>query len=261
MVFLMWMETLIVSSFLLLAYSLYLIVYRLYFHPLAKFPGPKIAAVTKWYEFYFDIVKGAGGQFMYEIDRMHDIYGPIVRVNPDEIHVKDPEWYDTLYRAGTAIRDKYPPSAHFAGTPMGVFGTVEHHTHRTRKAPLAAYFSKRNARQAEPMLRNEIDDLCKTLQKAHEEKNTTDVRIAYLSTATEIVSLYAFNTRTGVIDSAQEAEDWLYTVKAIAAVSPFFKQFPYIAQWLLPCPVWLVKLLYPVFAPSVVLHHVSARVT
>jgi hypothetical protein len=81
-----------------------------------------------------------------------------------------------------------------------------------------------------------------------------DVRIDYLSTATEIVSLYAFGHPIGLHDSAEEAYDWLLTVKAIAAVSPFFKQYPYVAQWLLPCPEWLVKILYPVFAPSIRLH-------
>jgi hypothetical protein len=242
---------------LLLTYGFYIIIYRLYFHPLASFPGPKLAATTKWYEFYFDILKGAGGQFMYEIDRMHDVYGPIVRVNPNEIHVKDPEWYDTLYRAGTASCNKYPPSAHFAGTPLGFFGTVEHHVHRSRKAPLAAYFSKRMARSAESIFRNQIDYSGRALQKAHEEDKTVDLRVTYLSTATDIVSLYAFNTRAGVIDSLREVEDWPYTVQAIAAVSPFFKCYPYISEWLPPCLVWFVKLLYPVFAPSVVLLRVN----
>jgi cytochrome P450 len=81
-----------------------------------------------------------------------------------------------------------------------------------------------------------------------------DIRIDYLSTATEIVSLYAFGHPIGLHDSAEEAYDWLLTVKAIAAVSPFFKQYPYVAQWLLPCPEWLVKIVYPVFAPSIRLH-------
>jgi hypothetical protein len=50
-----------------------IIIYRLYFHSLAGFPGRKLAAATGWYEFYYDVIKG--GQFYREIKRMHDKYG------------------------------------------------------------------------------------------------------------------------------------------------------------------------------------------
>lgn len=49
------------------------IVYRLYFHPLAKFPGPKIAAATHLYEVAWDYF--GQGAYLYEIQRMHEKYG------------------------------------------------------------------------------------------------------------------------------------------------------------------------------------------
>lgn len=52
-----------------------LAIYRIYFHPLAKIPGPKIAAATRWYEFYYDVIKR--GKYVYKIEEMHAKYGMI----------------------------------------------------------------------------------------------------------------------------------------------------------------------------------------
>jgi hypothetical protein len=57
----------------LILYCLGLLVYRLYLHPLAGFPGPKTAAVTSFYEGYYEIV--LKGQYSKEISRLHDVYG------------------------------------------------------------------------------------------------------------------------------------------------------------------------------------------
>jgi hypothetical protein len=51
-------------------------VYHLYFHPLSKFPGPKLAAATFLYEFYYDVVKS--GMYIWEIERMHEKYGEYI---------------------------------------------------------------------------------------------------------------------------------------------------------------------------------------
>jgi len=61
---------------LALIYPIYLAVYRLYFSPLAGFPGPKIAAATGLYEFYYDW--WLSGQYIFEIEKMHKKYGTIL---------------------------------------------------------------------------------------------------------------------------------------------------------------------------------------
>lgn len=57
-------------------YQLSLAVYRLFFHPLAKFPGPRLAAATYWYEYYYDVTKL--GVYLWKIKELHDIYGEII---------------------------------------------------------------------------------------------------------------------------------------------------------------------------------------
>ena len=53
-----------------------LTIYRLFFSPLAGIPGPKIAAVTGFYETYYDIL--LKGQYVFKIKEMHEKYGQSV---------------------------------------------------------------------------------------------------------------------------------------------------------------------------------------
>merc|ERR1711964_3355 len=57
----------------LIAYLVGIAIHRLYFSPIAKFPGPKLAALTKWYEFYYGVM--LQGQFTFQIQALHKIYG------------------------------------------------------------------------------------------------------------------------------------------------------------------------------------------
>ena len=59
---------------LFLGYWTFVYLYRITFHPLAKFPGPKLAAATYWYQFYYDVYPH-DGQFTFKIRKLHEKYG------------------------------------------------------------------------------------------------------------------------------------------------------------------------------------------
>lgn len=61
------------AGIVVLASIVYTIVYRIYLTPLARFPGPKLAAVSKAYQFYFDVLKA--GKLPFELVRLHERYG------------------------------------------------------------------------------------------------------------------------------------------------------------------------------------------
>lgn len=56
-----------------LVYGIGLVIYRLYFSPIAHVPGSKLTAATGWYETYLDVFKG--GQFTFQIEKWHQQYG------------------------------------------------------------------------------------------------------------------------------------------------------------------------------------------
>ena len=66
---------LLIGASTLVLYFASLAIYRLLFHPLAKFPGPRLAALTLWYEGYYDVVQR--GQYTYKIKELHKEYGAL----------------------------------------------------------------------------------------------------------------------------------------------------------------------------------------
>ncbi|RYP84871.1 hypothetical protein DL769_001065 [Monosporascus sp. CRB-8-3] len=71
-------DFLVLLIWLALLYLLLLGVYRLYLTPSAKFPGPKLAALTFWYEFYYDVWQE--GQYTWKIRDLHRKYALTVDI-------------------------------------------------------------------------------------------------------------------------------------------------------------------------------------
>lgn len=56
-------------------YVIWTLIYNVYFHALRHIPGPRLAAASRLYEFYYEVIKQPGGQYIWEVDRLHGIYG------------------------------------------------------------------------------------------------------------------------------------------------------------------------------------------
>jgi len=143
----------------------YLVIHRLYLSPLAKFPGPKLAAATHWYEAYYDLVSQGGGQWTFQIRRLHERYGPIIRINPDEIHIDDAEYYDVVFCNSTPNRpiDKSEKFRYRFSVPEATVQTGLAEIHRRRRAAIAPCFSKARIKSRNDDLQAIIDGISNRL--------------------------------------------------------------------------------------------------
>ncbi|KAI0159688.1 putative flavonoid 3-hydroxylase [Xylariaceae sp. FL1272] len=235
----------------IILYPLYLVIYRLYFHPLSHFPGPKLAAVTGWYETLIDLLSKPQGQFMLEIPRMHEIYGPIVRINPHEIHVQDPTWLDTLY---SGKRDKYPPTAIMTGVPKSIFGTVSHELHRLRRSAYQSLFSKANISAATSLIYDNIDLLIKRMDAQVTRDGAAEMRLNFLSFATDTVAFYCTGKTRGLLEDEDYALKWHKTIVTLTESTLPGRHFPWMVPLMLKLPLSIARTFMAKSARFIALH-------
>lgn len=70
-----------------------IVVYRLTLHPLARVPGPRLAAIsTCWYAYQV-----RNGRMLLLGKSLHRQYGPVVRIAPNEVLCASKEAYKMIY--------------------------------------------------------------------------------------------------------------------------------------------------------------------
>ncbi|KAH7087028.1 cytochrome P450 [Paraphoma chrysanthemicola] len=142
-------------------YCASLAFYRLYLHPLAKFPGPKLAAVTRWYELYYDVIRE--GQYTFRIADFHKAYGPIIRISPHELHVIDPTFYEKIY-CHEGRWNKYQWACNGFIADGATICTSQHELHQARRVPLNHYLSKARVASRQDVIVRSVDKLVARLE-------------------------------------------------------------------------------------------------
>ncbi|EKG18136.1 Cytochrome P450 [Macrophomina phaseolina MS6] len=179
-----------------ITYLIFRVVYDLFFHPLRKIPGPKIAAIGSFYEFYYDVIKD--GTYIWEIQKMHQKYvyaGGSRRINKDT----------------SAVRGYTFPGATIA--------TIDHDLHRKRRAILNPYFSKRAVAGLEPIINERLDVLCSRVREIAAGGTAIDLTSAFSAFTADVGTKYFYGSHQDYLNT----EDFHFDLKvALTALFDFY---------------------------------------
>ena len=175
--------------------------------------------------------------------------GPIIRISPEELHVRDPDWYDELMTGPARPRDKNLAFAGQSGR-NSIFGTVKHDLHRVRRAAMNPFFSKKNVSTLEPLIQSKVDLLCAALGEyapdGSDEKRAgkeIELGVAYMSLALDVISDYAFGKSYGLLDLPGFSQLWKEVVEEVMESFALVRNLPWLPELLKKLPMPIIRLL------------------
>ncbi|KAI1387579.1 cytochrome P450 [Hypoxylon trugodes] len=210
-----------------LAYNLCMILYNLSpLHPLSHIPGPLLARATYLPEMYYDLVKH--GRYTWEIAHMHEKYGPIIRINPNEVHCNDINLIDDIYASSHRRRDKAEIVTRGVPYVESGFATTGHELHKLRRAPVVKFFSRAMIARLEDDVHRLAQSLCDKLLSSVD--GPIDSVQAYSCFTSDIISMYCFGECFGFL----EQKDWTpnFHIAELAVLKPiyFLRYFPMLTK-------------------------------
>ncbi|KAI9727815.1 MAG: hypothetical protein M1834_007962 [Cirrosporium novae-zelandiae] len=207
------------------AYLAITVIYRLYFSPLSKFPGPKLAAISYWPEFYHEVIKY--GRYEFEIHQMHEKYGPIIRISPEELHVSDPDFFDILFSTHQP-RNKAASYCNSFPLTKATFATTDHYLHRLRRAPMNPFFSKQRILALEPSVRALLDKLCERLEEVKRSGKPVKIGDPYSCFTADVVTEYTMGEAYHYLDSPDFMPLWRQCIHTMGHLTKITRHFPWI---------------------------------
>ncbi|KAI4090565.1 MAG: hypothetical protein L6R37_007862 [Teloschistes peruensis] len=227
-------------------YTIYGAVWRIYLSQIAHIPGPRFAALTFWNEFYYDII--LGGKYTWKLLDYHQKYGPVIRINPEEVHINDPDFYEELYVGSSRGKTNkwYWSMRMFGQSNVSAFDTLDHDKHRQRREPWNPYFSKQSVSRLQPLLiQAVVDKLCTRLAEYQAAGRPAVMTHAFACVTTDIISEYSFPEGYNLLDQPLFDHDHYDAWMALSKVSHLLKQFGWLYPLLDRMPMWVTKYTSP----------------
>ncbi|OJD30040.1 cytochrome p450 [Diplodia corticola] len=145
-----------------------ILAYRLLFHSLRKFPGPKYAAASRFYAMFLAC---KNTQYSDEVEKLHKQYGDFVRIGPREISINRPAAIRLIY--GPPSRCKKSPwysQVTEDVTKCSINSTRVLEVQRQRRRAWDRGFSIKALSNYEPRVKAKMDTLIQQLRRLSEAK-------------------------------------------------------------------------------------------
>ncbi|KAI0132579.1 cytochrome P450 [Xylariales sp. AK1849] len=218
-------------------------IYRLYFSPLAQFPGPKLAALTTWYGGYHDLVNG--GQYVWVVEEMHRKYGPVVRVRPDALHVNEPGFIEKLYsQSPKQRRERYWTILQTLGAPGSILATRDHDLHRKRRGVLNPYFSQQNVRRLEPLVNDTLANLLYRMEGWARDGTPIHMNTPFRAATKDVIQAYCFGEGKKFLDM-EDCNAAFFDVMTPQRVSHLGTHVYWLAMFMIKLPPTIMIFLLP----------------
>ncbi|EMR71951.1 putative cytochrome p450 protein [Eutypa lata UCREL1] len=180
------------------------IIYYAYFHPLSKYPGPRLWAITRLpYAFYLQ-----RGRLPQTVKALHDKYGTIIRIAPDELSfIEGSAWKDIYQpRAGHGPFDKW--SMYLNPAVNGAYSILTSPTlqgHARIKRQLNHGFSDKALQAQEGMFQGHADLFISRIHDVIESgKKNLDMHQWYAWVTSDIMGDLVFGESFGCLEDSKD---------------------------------------------------------
>ncbi|KAI9878961.1 MAG: hypothetical protein M1830_010015 [Pleopsidium flavum] len=213
---------------------------QLYLHPLSKFPGPPLAAISN-----FNYSRSyLGGRQPYDMLKLHEKYGPVVRVAPEELSFSSPESWRDIYgqRSGhqTFVKSNFYSGGNFASQAFSIVSERDPAKHREMKKYLSTAFSDRSLKNQEYLISGVIDQFIQQIGKLGGDG--IDMTTWFNLMTFDVIGELAFGESFGGVASGK-LHFWISVVLSSmgqASVSDTLTRFPRLGKLYMKLnPSWL----------------------
>ncbi|KAJ4475022.1 cytochrome P450 [Lentinula aciculospora] len=160
-------------------------------HPLKRFPGPLLAKCTTWYRAYFELVMNGG--WVRQLEKLHAVYGPIVRVGPNELHFGDPRAYNEIHAPGSRFHKDSALYSIFGNKAGSVFTIPDPQDAAVVRNILAPYLSRRAIIPRAAIIQEKVVEFVSRLTThTYESGTAVNLEHALPSVALEVLTSLIF---------------------------------------------------------------------